>query len=95
MYYGNSGRGLVVKQYGNTGIGRGTMYYGNSGRSLVVKQYGNTGIGRGTMYYGNSGRSLEVKHVSNKGYSTWYMLDAPLATEKNRAFYIHSGYNMI
>jgi hypothetical protein len=47
------------------------------------------------MYYGNSGRSLEVKNVSNKGYRSWYMLDAPLATEKNRAFYIHSGYNMI
>jgi hypothetical protein len=37
MYNGNSGRGLEVKQYGNTGIGRGTMYYGNSGRSLEEK----------------------------------------------------------
>ena len=56
MYYGNSGRSLEVKQYGNTGIGRGTMYYGNSGRSLEVKWYG-TGVGRGTM--GNSGRGLD------------------------------------
>jgi hypothetical protein len=37
MYYGNSGRSLEVKKYGNTGVGRGTMYYGNSGWSLEVK----------------------------------------------------------